>query len=166
ERHRGASVSASARGRRTRRRRWTWPQRSQPACARRRLEPVRSAGAERPMRLQRRRPAVRAAISRARHQRPCGGGGGAVLPGGHGLASETPGMRVARLAGALCATLFGGSVLFAQDVAIVGATLIDGKGGPPVSDSVVVVRGQRIPAPRPPPPPPPPPRPPGIRRRR
>ena len=53
-------------------------------------------------------------------------------------------MRVARLAGALCATLFGGSVLFAQDVAIVGATLIDGKGGPPVSDSVVVVRGQRI----------------------
>ncbi len=29
-------------------------------------------------------------------------------------------------------------------VAIVGATLIDGRGGPPVADSVVVVRGDRI----------------------
>jgi imidazolonepropionase-like amidohydrolase len=45
---------------------------------------------------------------------------------------------------AFVAILFGSSVLFAQDVAIVGATLIDGKGGPPVKDSVVVVRGQRI----------------------
>jgi imidazolonepropionase-like amidohydrolase len=53
-------------------------------------------------------------------------------------------MRAARLATALCATLFGGSVLVAQDLAIVGATLIDGKGGPSVRDSVVVVRAQRI----------------------
>jgi imidazolonepropionase-like amidohydrolase len=60
------------------------------------------------------------------------------------LASETSGVTAARLAAALCATLFGGSVLVAQDVAIVGATLIDGKGGPPVKDSVVVVHGQRI----------------------
>jgi hypothetical protein len=29
-------------------------------------------------------------------------------------------------------------------IAIVGATLIDGRGGPPVIDSVVVVRGERI----------------------
>src|SRR5229473_5666183 len=29
-------------------------------------------------------------------------------------------------------------------VAIVGATLIDGRGGPPVLDAVVVVRGERI----------------------
>jgi imidazolonepropionase-like amidohydrolase len=29
-------------------------------------------------------------------------------------------------------------------VAIVGATLIDGRGGPPVTDSVVIVRGERI----------------------
>lgn len=31
-----------------------------------------------------------------------------------------------------------------RTVAIVGATLIDGRGGPPVADSVVVVRGERI----------------------
>ena len=31
-----------------------------------------------------------------------------------------------------------------RTLAIVGATLIDGRGGPPVSDSVVVVRGERI----------------------
>jgi imidazolonepropionase-like amidohydrolase len=53
-------------------------------------------------------------------------------------------MRAGPLAAALCATLFGGSVLVAQDVAIVGATLIDGKGGPPVRNSIVVVRDQRI----------------------
>jgi len=53
-------------------------------------------------------------------------------------------MRAARLAAVLWAALCGGSVLAAQDLAIVGATLIDGKGGPPVRDSVVVVRGQRI----------------------
>ena len=29
-------------------------------------------------------------------------------------------------------------------IAIVGATLIDGRGGPPVPDSVVVIRGDRI----------------------
>src|SRR6267143_2500802 len=29
-------------------------------------------------------------------------------------------------------------------VAIVGATLIDGRGGPPVADTAVVVRGERI----------------------
>jgi imidazolonepropionase-like amidohydrolase len=53
-------------------------------------------------------------------------------------------MRAARFAAAFCATLFGGSVLIAQDLAIVGATLIDGKGGPPLKDSVIVVHGQRI----------------------
>jgi imidazolonepropionase-like amidohydrolase len=52
-------------------------------------------------------------------------------------------MRVARLTAVLCA-LCGGSALVAQDLAIVGATLIDGKGGPLVRDSVVIVRGQRI----------------------
>src|SRR5215211_3943503 len=31
-----------------------------------------------------------------------------------------------------------------RTVAVVGATLIDGRGGPPVADSVVVVRGGRI----------------------
>jgi imidazolonepropionase-like amidohydrolase len=31
-----------------------------------------------------------------------------------------------------------------RTVAVVGATLIDGRGGPPVADSVVVVRGERI----------------------
>jgi imidazolonepropionase-like amidohydrolase len=31
-----------------------------------------------------------------------------------------------------------------RTVAIVGATLIDGRGGPPVADSIVVVRGERI----------------------
>ena len=31
-----------------------------------------------------------------------------------------------------------------NDVAIVGATLIDGRGGPPVTDSVVVIHGERI----------------------
>ena len=31
-----------------------------------------------------------------------------------------------------------------RTVAIVGATLIDGRGGPPVADAVVVVRGDRI----------------------
>src|SRR5215218_817160 len=31
-----------------------------------------------------------------------------------------------------------------RTVAIVGATLIDGRGGPPVADSVVVVHGDRI----------------------
>jgi imidazolonepropionase-like amidohydrolase len=60
------------------------------------------------------------------------------------LASKTSGVRARQLAAALCATLFGGPFLVAQDVAIVGATLIDGKGGPPVRDSVVVVHGPRI----------------------
>ncbi len=38
------------------------------------------------------------------------------------------------------------SVLFAQDVslAIVGGRLIDGYGGPPIHDSVVLVSGNRI----------------------
>ena len=31
-----------------------------------------------------------------------------------------------------------------RTVAVVGANLIDGRGGPPVADSVVVVRGERI----------------------
>src|SRR5215471_1563121 len=42
------------------------------------------------------------------------------------------------------AALLGASCLFAQDVAILGATLIDGSGGPAVKDSAIVVSGARI----------------------
>ncbi len=53
-----------------------------------------------------------------------------------------------RLAFYLLRTLILGfpSVLFAQDVslAIVGGRLIDGYGGPPIHDSVVLVSGNRI----------------------
>jgi imidazolonepropionase-like amidohydrolase len=42
------------------------------------------------------------------------------------------------------AALVGGSCLFAQDVAILGATLIDGNGGPEVKDSAIVISGARI----------------------
>ena len=48
------------------------------------------------------------------------------------------------LAAGICACLVAPLVASAQDVAIVGATLIDGNGGPPVPDSVILIQGDRI----------------------
>jgi cytosine/adenosine deaminase-related metal-dependent hydrolase len=45
---------------------------------------------------------------------------------------------------AVCLAMVAGATLFAQDTAIVGATLIDGKGGPDIKDAVIVVHGMRI----------------------
>lgn len=52
--------------------------------------------------------------------------------------AESPRRRVIREVNKVVAPTAG------QTIAIVGATLIDGRGGPPVRDSVVIVRGERI----------------------
>ena len=48
------------------------------------------------------------------------------------------------LAAGISACLAAPFAANAQDVAIVGATLIDGNGGPPISDAVIVISGDRI----------------------
>ena len=52
-------------------------------------------------------------------------------------------MRPSRWTTVCLATLAPGG-LFAQETAIVGVTLIDGKGGPAVPDAVIAIRGPRI----------------------
>src|SRR5437867_2545591 len=51
------------------------------------------------------------------------------------------GARRALAVAALCAL---GGAARADDLAVVGATLLDGTGSPPISDSVLVVSGERI----------------------
>jgi len=53
-------------------------------------------------------------------------------------------MRLAAAGACLALTLGGLSAQSSARTAIVGATLIDGNGGPPVADAVVVVDGARI----------------------
>ncbi|MGH8546390.1 MAG: amidohydrolase family protein, partial [Gammaproteobacteria bacterium] len=54
-------------------------------------------------------------------------------------------MSLLRILFAVCPFLLLGSVVLAQETsAIVGATLIDGTGGPPVTDSALVIRGTRV----------------------
>jgi len=47
------------------------------------------------------------------------------------------------MARALVSFLFLG-IVCAQDLAIVGVTIIDGNGGPPISDGTILIAGQRI----------------------
>jgi len=44
----------------------------------------------------------------------------------------------------LASLLFAAFPAMAQDIAIVGGTLIDGNGGAPVADAVIIVTGRRI----------------------
>ncbi len=46
--------------------------------------------------------------------------------------------------GLAAAVLLLAAPVFAQDIAVIGATLIDGNGGPPVPDSVILISHQKI----------------------